>query len=109
MTTDREAACWLMAALLVVVLTFSATGCGLHHQTAGLDEPAFVAAAPTVTLDRSATKPTPCPNWSPPPSCPVSTERDRAAALGFEDVLLGDPVGRGAAVHARAGGPARTR
>ena len=48
MTTDREAACWLMAALLVVVLTFSVTGCAAHPQTARIDEPVFAAAAPVM-------------------------------------------------------------
>jgi len=85
MTTDREAACWLMAALLVVVLTFSAAGCGLPPQTAGTDEPAFFAAAPaarwTVRDEADAL-----------PDRVAAAQRDRARSLGFDDAALGEPA-----------------
>jgi len=87
MTTDREAACWLMAALLVVVLTFSAAGCGTRPPSTAAAEAPFAAAAPTTrwTINDEADA---LPNLVAAAERAGVAERDRAAALGFDDLEI---------------------
>lgn len=90
MTTDREAACWLMAALLVVVLTFSAAGCGTSRHAVAHD-PEVVAAAPLVrwTVRDQADA---LPEVVAQASRASAAQREQAAALGFDPLLLGEPA-----------------
>lgn len=90
MTTDREAACWLMAALLVVVLTFSAAGCGTRPPSTAAAEAPFTAAAPTTrwTINDEADA---LPNLVAAAERAGVAERDRAAALGFDDLEIDAP------------------
>ncbi len=88
MTTDREAACWLMAALLVVVLTFSAAGCGTSHQRVAHEAP-VVAAAPLLqwtVIDQAQA----LPEAVAQASRAIDAQHEQAAALGFDPLLLGD-------------------
>jgi len=91
MTTDREAACWLMAALLIVVLTFGAAGCCPNHQTADRSDAAFAAGAPSTrwTLHDKADA---LPDLVAAAERAGTAERERAAALGFDEPWLGEPA-----------------
>ncbi len=108
MTTDREAACWLMAALLVVVLAFGAAGCSPRNTLGGagngamgssgvarwiVDEQAALLSG--LVMGRGAAD-------RPAPAAPTALTLRRAAAFA---VVIPPAAVEPRAVRAAAGAP----